>query len=251
MIVGPSNTGKSTVVGPFDNLFGKKKVFHKPALKSNYALRNILNDKKFLFWDDYRPVQYAQATVEVATLLSLFNGFPFEVQVSQSFNDGNPDFEWRRGAVVTAPEEKLWEPSGVVTAEDVRHMRNRFEEFHVHAIVKKLRESDACAIHMCKWIVAGAAEADAQAVLQAPALPLVTASAQSYGANSAEGLHGMSVLVAAVKLPAASAAALEAEILALGAVHVQELTADDWKSLSAWPSLRPFEQRRLLAHLRP
>ena len=31
MIVGPTNTGKSTVLLPFDDLFGFKKVFHKPA----------------------------------------------------------------------------------------------------------------------------------------------------------------------------------------------------------------------------
>ena len=64
-------------------------------------------------WDDYRPVQYAQKTVEVSTVLSLYNGLPFEVQVSQSFHDGNPDFWWDRGAVVTAPEEGLWDPKGM------------------------------------------------------------------------------------------------------------------------------------------
>ena len=45
MILGPSNTGKSTLVEPFDAVFGADRVFHKPALKSNYALRNILKDK--------------------------------------------------------------------------------------------------------------------------------------------------------------------------------------------------------------
>ena len=96
LIVGPSNTGKSTLLLPLDDLFGKKHVFHKPALRSKFALRNIMRDKRFLFWDDYRPVEYAQSTVEVSTLLSLFTGHPFEVQVSQSFNDGNPDFECRQ-----------------------------------------------------------------------------------------------------------------------------------------------------------
>jgi hypothetical protein len=60
MLVGPSNTGKSTVLYPFDDLFGPKQVFHKPALGSSFALRNIVQKKRFIFWDDYRPVEYAQ-----------------------------------------------------------------------------------------------------------------------------------------------------------------------------------------------
>ena len=99
MIIGPTNSGKSTLVLPFDELFGFAQVFHKPALGSSFALRNILKEKKFLFWDDFRPVEYGQRTVPVTTFLSLFQGQPFEVQVSQSFNDGNIDFEWHRGCV--------------------------------------------------------------------------------------------------------------------------------------------------------
>ena len=249
MILGPSNTGKSTLVAPFDEVFGKKRVFHKPALKSNYALRNILNNKRFLFWDDYRPVQYAQATVEVSTVLSLFNGHPFEVQVSQSFNDGNPDFEWRRGAVVTAPDEGLWEPWGGVTAEDVRHMRNRFEPFRCHSIVRKLTDGDACAAHMCQWIVNGAAEGDAQAVVQTPPVLPVVGSSDADGGDGVAGLLGMAELVRNAKVPVAKAAALAAELVMLGAVHVQELTQDDWKGLTAWAGLLPLEQRRLLAQV--
>lgn len=249
MLTGPSNTGKSTLVNPFDELFGKSKVFHKPALKSKYALRNIINDKRFLLWDDFRPVHYAQETVEVSTLLSLFNGFPFEVNVSQSFNDGNVDFEWRRGALVTAPEEDLWQPRGVVAAEDVRHMRNRFEEFVCRAAVKKLKDSDACAIHMCKWIMDGAAEADAREVLRAPVLLPLSDIAAGNGHGEGQELVGMSDLVRVAKLPAATAAALENEIKALGAIHVRELAAEDWKALRSWALVKPFEQKRLLGHV--
>ena len=63
MIIGPTNSGKSTLVLPFDELFGFAQVFHKPALGSSFALRNILKEKKFLFWDDFRPVEYGQRTV--------------------------------------------------------------------------------------------------------------------------------------------------------------------------------------------
>jgi hypothetical protein len=60
MLVGPSNTGKSTLLYPFDDLFGPKNIFHKPALGSTFALRNIVQKKRFIFWDDYRPVEFAQ-----------------------------------------------------------------------------------------------------------------------------------------------------------------------------------------------
>lgn len=196
-----------------------------------------------------RPVHYAQETVEVSTILSLFNGLPFEVNVSQSFNDGNVDFEWRRGAIVTSPEEGLWDVWGEVTPEDVRHMRNRFEEFVCRAVVHKLKDSDACDVHMCQWIKNAAAEADAQEVLHAPVLPVATDQASK--PRERQELVGLSGLVEAAQIPAQKAADLEAEILALGAVHVQELTAADWTGLKAWAALKVFEQKRLLAHVHP
>jgi len=54
-LVGPSNSGKSTLLYPLDDLMGPKYVFHKPALGSTFALRNITK-KRFIFWDDYGPV---------------------------------------------------------------------------------------------------------------------------------------------------------------------------------------------------
>ena len=49
MIVGPTNSGKSTLVLPFDDVFGFANAFHKPALNSSFALQNILKQKRFLF----------------------------------------------------------------------------------------------------------------------------------------------------------------------------------------------------------
>jgi len=141
LIIGPSNSGKTTILAPIDEAFGKKRVFHKPALGSNFALRNITKDKRFLFWDDYRPVEFAQATVPVTTFLSLFNGLPFEVCRSQAFNDGNEDFEWRRGAVMTAKEKDLWTPWGEVSEEDVAHMKNRCYPFRATAVLSNLRDT--------------------------------------------------------------------------------------------------------------
>ena len=79
------------------------------AIKSAFALRNILKDKRFLYWDDYRPVQYAQGTVEVGTVLSLFNGLPFEVQMPQNVHDGT------LGAASQATSGCLpWRPAGLL-----------------------------------------------------------------------------------------------------------------------------------------
>ena len=60
LIVGPTSSGKTTLLLPFDILFGFLHVFHKPALGAKFALRNILKEKRFLFWDDFPPVAYAQ-----------------------------------------------------------------------------------------------------------------------------------------------------------------------------------------------
>ena len=155
-LIGPSNTGKSTLLYPFDDLFGPKHVFHKPALGSTFALRNIVNKKRFIFWDEFRPVEFAHHyTVPVATFLSIFQGKETEIQVSQSFNDGNLDVAWKRGAVFTAKEEGLWMPTCKVSAEDVRHLRNRVEEFRFTHVMPEGSFHDVvlCAPCMANWIL--------------------------------------------------------------------------------------------------
>jgi hypothetical protein len=243
LIVGSTNTGKTTLVLPFDKLFGFKHVLHKPALGSKFGLRNIMKDKKFLLWDDFRPVQYAQETVPTPTQLSLFTGLPFEVQVSQSFNDGNVDFEWRSGAVVTAKEDGLWTPCRGVTEEDVRHLQSRFEVFRCTATVGRMKDIDMCACHMSRWIRDGAAEHDARAVLR-PELPTTAAAAEM------ATVPGFDVLAFDTRLPAGTASALQQELLQLGAVDVRELPASEWMALQAWRLLKPLEQRRVLAWLK-
>ena len=44
-LVGPSNTGKSTILYPFDDVFTPAQVLHKPALGSSFALRNLVGGK--------------------------------------------------------------------------------------------------------------------------------------------------------------------------------------------------------------
>ena len=59
------------------------------------------------------------------TFLAMFQGQPFDVQVSQSFNDGHPEMTWTTGAELTAPLDGVWEPRGDVSYEDIRHMKTR------------------------------------------------------------------------------------------------------------------------------
>ena len=242
MIVGPTNSGKSTLVLPFDELYGFAHVFHKPALGSSFALRNLLKEKKFLFWDDFRPVEYGQRTVPVTTFLSLFQGQPFEVQMSQAFNDGNTDFEWHRGCVLTGKAKDLWKPLPGVDEEDIKHMKSRLLIFTCTETISALRAASPCAICLSKWIRDGAMEHDAAAALNAPSLPFSLP-------QGTKVLQGMDELAAKAKLPQVKAAALAEELLSLGAVDVVELSRGDWQSLSAFGKLLPFEQKRLLSSL--
>ena len=163
ILVGASNTGKSTLLYPFDDLFGPKHVFHKPALGSTFALRNIAKKKRFIFWDDFRPVEFAhKETIPTATFLSLFIGKDTEIQVSQSFNDGNLDVSWKRGVVFTAKEDGLWTPTAKVTAEDVRHLQNRVQEFRFTHVMTTVKDVDSCAPCMSRWIVRYSTEAAAE-----------------------------------------------------------------------------------------
>ena len=245
-LVGPSNTGKSTLLYPFDDLFGAKKVFHKPALGSTFALRNIVKNKRFIFWDDYRPVEYAHKdTVPVATFLSLFIGKDTEIQVSQSFNDGNLDVKWSRGVVFTAKQEGLWEPTARVSAEDIRHLRNRVEEFHFDHVVLSLKEVQSCAPCMAGWIRKYSDEA-----VPAPLLVAPTAVAK-ISASDFSAVTGFAGMMVSAKVPAIVAEELFSEVVALGAVDVVELSASDWEQLPSWKKLRPLAARRLNAAVTP
>lgn len=251
VLVGYTNTGKTTLIVAFDKVFGFRHVFHKPALGSRYALRNILKDKRFLLWDDYRPVQYGIETVPVATFLSLFTGNPFEVQMSQSFNDGNEDFEWRRGCLMTAKEKDLWKPMGCVDTEDVEHIKSRCDIFPCREKIANLKDTSVCPHCMCKWIYESALANDARTVLQ-PLLPLAaglgTFSVQQWPGQQQQPdvIAGFSLLLQAARLSQAAAQNLQKDLVALGAIDVAELTASDWLSCTAFMALRPLEQRRLM-----
>ena len=249
-LVGPSNTGKSTILYPFDDVFSPKRVLHKPAIGSSFGLRNIVNGgKRFIFWDDFRPVEFAhEKTVPVSVFLSLFIGKHAEIQVSQSFNDGNADVQWKKGVVFTGKQEDLWEPTKRVGLEDIRHMRNRCKEFKFLEILEdgSLVDVVPCASCMCKWICRGAAAWDAQAGLQ-PVLPIQQPPKTDM--EHVAVVAGLSDLLAVLQVPQSVGVALQQELEQLGAVHVTELSAGDWERLESWSLLRPLQKRRLLTFI--
>ena len=137
---------------------------------------------------------------------------------------------------MTAKAEGLWIPRGAVSQEDIRHMQSRVLMFSATATVPNLRDTVPCARCLSFWIRELAAQQDTRLVLQAPPSP------SHYAV-----ITGLAALAERAKLPAHTIDQIRAELEALGAIHIAELTAADWQSLSCWPILLPFEQRRLLA----
>ena len=137
--------------------------------------------------------------------------------------------------------EGLWTPTRRVPQEDIRRIQSRVHLFQCGSEIvppgEVRPEIPQCAVHLCKWIVAGAARFDAQAVLvtQPTLAPMRQTPVTVLG----------ELLAAAAMLNTASIE-LSTEVTALGAVDVRELSLEDWISLRSFQMLRPLEQRRLL-----
>ncbi|CAE8624319.1 unnamed protein product [Polarella glacialis] len=176
LITGPTNAGKSTILDPIDEVFGAASVFHTPALGSSMALSNLVTKpKKFIFLDDYRPVEFATVprrpcpTIPLVTFLKLMGGQWFEVQVSQSFNNGNVDCRWTKGVAMTAKLDGLWDPTPVVSQEDIRHMQSRVHQFTASAQIETpMREMPKCKYCFAAWLL----EAASRFGFGPPPLPL-------------------------------------------------------------------------------
>jgi len=223
LLVGPRNSGKTTYFDPVDQVFGYENVLHKPALGSNFALANMRQrGKRFLYWDDYRPVEFAATgTVDVPTFLSLFQSDFVEIKVSQSFQDGNSDMAWLHGACMTAKDHELWKlippikDKVPVTAECIHHMQGRVEQFTARVSLEQggrvLRDVPKCKESFCKLIVE---DSTAFALREVPsAVPPATpsdAAAAGDGADQTTGLGvtGFANLMRNAKIPPLAAAQL-------------------------------------------
>jgi hypothetical protein len=140
--------------------------------------------------------------------LSLFIGKHTEVQVSQSFHDGNLDVQWNRGVVFTAKEDGLWTPTSKISLEDATHLRNRVQEYRFTAVATVLKDVQSCAPCMARWIVKWSAAA-------APAVPPVAPVQLAPAAPASNNaVTGFSDLMKAAKLAGAVVDSLLSEILA-------------------------------------
>jgi len=252
-LIGPTNTGKSTLVESFDQLYGFERVFHLPASSDGkYGLRNWLNDKRFVFWDEADPVQLAHhGVLSISTFKAAFGGKFFEIQRAQSWHDGNQDFRWQRGVVFTNKAKGLWTATERVSDEDVAHLQSRVECFTFsHKVVPPGSRpviTPPCAVHMSRWIRDDAAAFDASQLVQAPlALPV---AGDGVGFVSDGSIKDLGMLLEAALVPAQAREAIARDVEATGAVHVQELCRQDWEDLPSWQLLKPLERRRVLKHV--
>ena len=254
LLKGPSNSGKSTILYPLDDIFTPKKVSHKPALGSRFGLVN-LDKKRLIFWDDYSPVEFAhEKTVTKSTFLSLFIGKHCEIQAPQNTHNGNPDITWNRCVVFTAKADGLWNPTKVITEEDIKHLRNRCDEFPFHHVFERdaVQEVTPCAHHFAKWVVEEAANYEACLVVandadetMPPSLPL-RPTPTSAGDGEVESVKGFKRLMEAASIPQDVQELLLADLEDLGAAAVAELAVDDWQGLPSWMRLKTLQRRRLL-----
>ena len=165
MIIGKKNCAKSTVGDPVLNVFGKEAVHTKPKLGAPNGAYGELAEGgpiRYIYWDDFRPVEYAaipesNPTVPVMDFLAMFQGQAFKPQVTQTFNNGHPTVIWKKGALMTAKSEGLWDPMRNVTAEEIDHMKARVDIFPAtHVVGTKADDftpSPACPNPWCRWVV--------------------------------------------------------------------------------------------------
>ena len=142
----------------------------------------------------------------------------------------------------------MWKPCGDVSEEDVGHMKNRCYPFSATAVLLNLKETVPCACHMCKWIVAGASQSDADSILSmiAPQRPL---HAGHDGAVAGSSVTDLEEFMRSAMIPAEAHAVIARDVRATGAVHIQELTKTDWEQLESWQLLKPLERRRVLQYV--
>ena len=81
-----------------------------------------------------------------------------------------------------------------------------------------------------------------------PLLPITECRSGTDG-KPVPGVEGLQDLLQSLMLPEAVGKAMLNDLEMLGAISVKELTAEDWKSLPAWCSLRTLQQRLLLTYV--
>ena len=152
--------------------------------------------------------------------------------------------------MITSKLKAMWDPRDPVTPEDINHLKNRVEQFTATVALRKkdLKTIPPCKYCFCKQLVEQSAAFTTQLPQEPAALsgPLAAQAEQAGPSSAGVQLHMMDWLQDRARLSDDVVRALTADVLALGALSVQELHPEDWEALPSWPRLKPFEQRRLL-----
>ena len=206
-------------------------------------------EKRFLYLDEFNPVEFASTperkpTLPKTTIKKLLAGQSLEVQVSQSFNNGNADVRWQYGAAITAKLAGLWEPTNVVSAEDIKHFQTRVYQFNVLVPIRgDLKDTPLCAASWCQWVVK---DASAFANRRSSIVRAVVDQVDEDVDPTSGKVDGFDEIMLQAAIPQPVRIGLKRDVDELGAVHIRELTEDDWKNLSSWANLRPLQQRRIM-----
>ena len=134
---------------------------------------------------------------------------------------GNVDFEWHRGCIMTAKADGLWTPSGSVSPEDIRAHAVSSHSLCCHEHHLQTPGHTSVQKGVC---VTGSVNRpnrhDAESALAAPLLQDPTRSA-----GDTSNIIGLESLAQQAHIPPGKLQQLRLDLLALGVVHVRELTA--------------------------
>ena len=152
---------------------------------------------------------------------------------------------WKRGAAITAKMKGLWDRQGCVTAEDIRHMQSRVQQFVATVPVADaaMRDTPCCRTSFSKWLVTRSATFATRKVQPAVA-GLQSALRPLPLQDEPRLVEGLAELARQARLPMPPVKSLNDDLIALGAIHVSELEPEEWSQLPSWGLLRPLEQRR-------
>ena len=262
LLCGPSNSGKTMLFAPVDDVFGPGRVYHAPACRGSYPLMGLTEKKRrFAFLDEFSPVWHASQRngVDAATQLLLVQGARFEVPMAKNFYKGNRDMAWEHGVCVTAPKEGLWSPPANaeihVTQEQVAHLKNRFAVFALDCSIppRGIREVPNCGPCFARRITRAAAQsAQSRPGAGGPACyEVAVLRAAAPGASQGEELFLAETFRGeiAAQMAAASLSRFTPQILEwceeMGAATIQEIKDNVEMLVRPLGGLRPLEAARL------
>jgi hypothetical protein len=142
-IHGPSNSGKSFLLGPLLHVF---RVFHKPAAGGSFRLLPLL-DSEIILWNDWRS---DDSIISWEAMLLLGEGAAMMVPRPQNRSDGDAEYKSALPLFLTS-KDRLWHPDG----RERQMMDSRFVYFPLTEVIPNPTHVEACPHCFATWIVGG------------------------------------------------------------------------------------------------